>query len=492
VAATSIALRQTGRVGRLTAEASALWAKFPARPVPVRWEATCSDSAAVLARLLAPPFPLDSATGQHQRRFGLIRLLEWLQAQPGQTWQDRWMSSGVDTGGRADPHWRQVPVAWLKNTGRITSDNTTAHMTLGAGLLQLICGDVIRPSIGWLLTTTSPQNIAAEMARVRDRDGFTALQAIGQASVIGNVTAAGAFARIAFIMAAKGGTVRDITVGDSLELTQISAIEWDQFGRGGKGPYFYQLLHAMGVFPADAPPTVRLFSSMYHGQLTPEQLIDRYDLACRPVRDLLVDYLRERQPAVDYPTLHKLSYSLGRLFWRDLELHHPGIASLHLPAEAAAAWKQRITTKTTRTRTGGGEVTEVTVARLNAFDHLLTVRAFTWTWPSGQPTTRPGGDRGPRHARSATPTSPSTARHAPAANPGWTSAPASASRSFQPCWPRWTPAGRQPPDGCTPPGPPRPASCSPWPDRPCDGQPEPTPQPAGPGRKTPTAASTAT
>ena len=68
-----------------------------------------------------------------------------------------------------------------------------------------------------------------------------------------------------------------------------------------------------------------------------------------------MDYLRERQPAVDYPTLHKLSYSLGRLFWRDLELHHPGIASLHLPAEAAAAWKQRITTKTTRTRTGGGE-----------------------------------------------------------------------------------------------------------------------------------------
>jgi hypothetical protein len=27
----------------------------------------------------------------------------------------------------------------------------------------------------------------------------------------------------------------------------------------------------------------------------------------------------------------------GRLFWRDLELHHPGIASLRLPAEAAAA-----------------------------------------------------------------------------------------------------------------------------------------------------------
>jgi hypothetical protein len=31
-------------------------------------------------------------------------------------------------------------------------------------------------------------------------------------------------------------------------------------------------------------------------------MIDRYRLACRPVRDLLVAYLRERQPALDYTT----------------------------------------------------------------------------------------------------------------------------------------------------------------------------------------------
>ena len=43
--------------------------------------------------------------------------------------------------------------------------------------------------------------------------------------------------------------------------------------------------------------TVRMFSPMYQvgqfqGQLSPEQLIDRYDLTCRPVRDLLVEYLK--------------------------------------------------------------------------------------------------------------------------------------------------------------------------------------------------------
>lgn len=50
-----------------------------------------------------------------------------------------------------------------------------------------------------------------------------------------------------------------------------------------------------------------------------------------------MDYLRERQSSLDYASLHKLSYTLGRLFWRDLEIHHPGIESLHLLADIATA-----------------------------------------------------------------------------------------------------------------------------------------------------------
>jgi len=42
----------------------------------------------------------------------------------------------------------------------------------------------------------------------------------------------------------------------------------------------------------------------------------------------------------------------------------------------AAAWKQRITTKTTRSRGAGGQIVEVTAARVNALDHLVMVRAF--------------------------------------------------------------------------------------------------------------------
>jgi hypothetical protein len=33
----------------------------------------------------------------------------------------------------------------------------------------------------------------------------------------------------------------------------------------------------------------------------------------------------------------QLAAALGGLFWRDLERHHPGIDSLHLPPDVAAA-----------------------------------------------------------------------------------------------------------------------------------------------------------
>ena len=72
------------------------------------------------------------------------------------------------------------------------------------------------------------------------------------------------------------------------------------------------------------------------------------------MRDVLVDYLRERQPSVDFSSLQRFAYLLGKLFWADLEAHHPGIDSLKLPRDVAAAWKQRVMTRTTTTTTTDG------------------------------------------------------------------------------------------------------------------------------------------
>jgi hypothetical protein len=343
--------------------------RFPPRPVPGGWALTSQPKPQVLQTLLAPPFPTGRRNLDQERRRGLTRMLDWLEAQPGETWQDRWISSGADAAG--NPAWRGLLAGWMAAAGRGPRDPDHVWLLAGRAVMLLVCADVIRPSLGWLLAPATPAGLAAEMARVRDAAGFAALAAIGQQNCVNSHTTQLALRRVAAILAAKGGQVADITIGDCLELMQIAGNLLRS--SDATSPYFYQLLRAAGIFGGSAPPGRALKTQ---GQLSCEQLIDRYGIECGPVRDLLVDYLRERQPAVDYPTLHKLSYVLGRLFWRDLELHHPGIASLHLPAEVAATWKQRITTKTTRSRSGAGDVTEVNASRVNAFDHLITVRGF--------------------------------------------------------------------------------------------------------------------
>ncbi|MFZ0877441.1 MAG: site-specific integrase [Pseudonocardiaceae bacterium] len=345
----------------------ALLSRFPPRLLPESWPATAQFRQTITARLLDDTAAAAEPCPRADRRRDLVRVLDWLEHQPGETWQDRWLASGADAeGNRA---WRRLPAEALARTGRRLSDTEHGRAMAARGLSLLIYGDVIRPSLGWLMTPATPRDLVSEIAAHRDPAGFARL-AHDSAGVNAHTTGL-ALRRIASIIAAKGGLVSDITIGDCLELLRLA--EDQHAGTAASSPYFYQLLRATGVFGGTAP-TVRGLRTQ--GQLSCEQLIDRYGLTCRPVRDLLVDYLRERQPGMDYASLHKLSYTLGRLFWRDLEIHHPGIASLHLPAEAATAWKQRITTKSVRTTLEGGQLGARSVPRINAADHVMTVRAF--------------------------------------------------------------------------------------------------------------------
>jgi len=340
--------------------------RFSPRPTQQTWAATEASREQSQHRLLGSPLLADDLpyATRRSRRIGLVKVLDWLQAQPGQTWQARWIASGAETEPGTD--WRRLV------TGADVEDPHRACADLGPGLLAMICADLVRPSIGWLLTTATPRKLAASMARTRDPDGFSQLALLCEQAGASRGTTGPALDRIAIIMAAKGGMVAEIGVGDCLQVLRTCA---DVFTDGHyNSPFFYQLLHAMGIFGPTAPPTVRVF--LTRGQRSPEQLIDRYDIACRPIRDLLVDYLRERQPRLDYSTLEGLSRTLGNLFWADLERHHQGIDSLQLPSDVAAAWKQRLLTKPTKTPTAGGQASDTSSTRLSAMQTMATVRAF--------------------------------------------------------------------------------------------------------------------
>jgi hypothetical protein len=59
-------------------------------------------------------------------------------------------------------------------------------------------------------------------------------------------------------------------------------------------------------------------------------------MAASPAARYVTCWSRTRlssSPAVDYCTLRHLADSLGRMFWRDLEIHYPGIDSLAPSAE---------------------------------------------------------------------------------------------------------------------------------------------------------------
>ena len=140
-------------------------------------------------------------------------------------------------------------------------------------------------------------SLTRNLARTRDPHGFARLGQLCDADPhLSDMAASLTLGRSAKIIAAKGGTVADITVGDALELMDREAEAFTCPTRDHK--VFYRMLRELGIFEEQAPGGCGVPPA---GQLTPEELIDRYKLQCRPVRDLLVDYLRERQPAWTTP-----------------------------------------------------------------------------------------------------------------------------------------------------------------------------------------------
>ncbi len=347
---------------------SQLREQFPPRPAQPWWPETAQDQAAVLQRLTSPPFTPEGGSARAARRRGTAKILRWLASFPGDTWQQRWEASGVEA--VSGSSWVELPLAWFRENGEKASCNAG---DLSSGLLMLSCADVVRPGLAWMLTRVN-HHLALVMAETRDPAGFAQLRELAEAGPdAARKDARLAATRIATLLACKGGVISDITVGDCVELADTQRRV--QARGGQKKVDFYLRLHALGIFPADAPATIRAFG-MARGQLTVEELVDRYRLQCKPVRDLLVDYLRERQPALDYASMQAIASTLAGLFWARIEALSPGISTLRLPLDVARAWKEDLLTVKRSVTGPDGQKTVVTRPRLNAKGELLRVRAF--------------------------------------------------------------------------------------------------------------------
>ena len=353
--------------GSVKSTGAQLVAAFPPRPVAASWPATEARRSAVLDRVLAAPFALDNPNSQRNRRLGVLAVLGWLRDAAR-----RQLAAAVAGQRRRGPTGLARRIRCGRRRGRDGAGAQLPH--LSPGLLVLICAEVIRPSLDWLLRfAPARRGLAAEMARTRDRRGVRRARRAVHPGRVGQQSGQQALTRIAVILAAKGGPVAAVRVGDCVELLQIAARHARHLGEGTRTARCSINCCARTASSARTrPAAIEMFSG--RGQPSCEQLIDRYRIACRPVRDVLVDYLRERQPAVDFSTLQRLAYLLGKLFWADLEAHHPGIDSLHLPRDVAAAWKQRATAPAGHHRHHGSR--QITGPRLDGRSVLTPVRAF--------------------------------------------------------------------------------------------------------------------
>jgi hypothetical protein len=99
---------------------------------------------------------------------GVRRVLDWLEAQPGGSWQQRWRSSGADASGR---DWVDlVPLGTGRHGG-----GTAKPGTIRAGLVPLLLGQVVCPSMAWLLAQNFSQTLRRAF-EVIDPDGLMALR----------------------------------------------------------------------------------------------------------------------------------------------------------------------------------------------------------------------------------------------------------------------------------------------------------------------------
>jgi site-specific recombinase XerD len=260
---------------------------------------------------------------------GLRLLLGWLEHHPGEGWQQRWVNSGADR-----------DMAWVARLA--AGDPRHPRLARGEivrGLAQLLLAQVVLPSYDFLAAYRA-NGLFDRIREISRPDLFAAIDQAARDAGIPTQHHLDGLRVLSKIVLHTGRHLGDLTSDDVLEVFAW-AKQHHRPARPVPGLHTaWQLASAVGITPAGS--TLR--GVVLHGQRSTADLVDDYGLQCRPVRDVLVRYLDERRPAMDYNSFRDLVMVLGSLFWADLEKHHPGIDSLRIPEDVAEAWRNRLRT----------------------------------------------------------------------------------------------------------------------------------------------------
>lgn len=310
---------------------------------------TRADVLGMLPRL--PGWPA-SATARKYRVDAAGWVLNWLLQHPGEGWRDRWVAADMN----------HQPISWV--TAARVEDPRTAFQVQAmttAALRLLVVGKVLLPGYSYF-TYQKSATAFEEVLALQDPELLARMREGGRQARLPERGEHRSWVVLGKVLLHTGRPLELLTADDLFEYR--ASVMADGMTNAGGTNGAWAMLAAGGVLPVEK--TMR--AALRQGKRTPAELVDRYRLQCRPVRDLLVRYLEERKTAVDYTTLKGLAGTLAGNFWADLERHHPGLNSLVLGAEMVTGWKERLAVVTLRDGS--------TRPRGDFLDLLLTVRCF--------------------------------------------------------------------------------------------------------------------
>lgn len=282
---------------------------------------------------------------------GARTILTWLLTHPGKGWQQRWLAADADQG-----------TDWIDDI--IADDPRTPAVKHGAtiaGLHSLLLCRVVLPSYQFL-TSYNARLLFCNVQQVFQPELFARMRQAAEDSGMQPRHTREGLTTIAKMVLYTGRGVDQLTVED---VYGYRAHGMNRKGQAPVGTYAaWELLRSVGVLSQDHA----LGEVLRLGQRPTAELVDRHQIQCRPIRDVLIRYLEERRPSLDYGTFNSLVIRLAGTFWADIERYHPGIDTLDLPPEVAEAWKQRMLFVTT-----GGQRTR---PRKNPSELFVRVRSF--------------------------------------------------------------------------------------------------------------------
>jgi site-specific recombinase XerD len=282
------------------------------------------DILALLSQL--PDWPAKTIR-RNARLKGATTILRWLLTHPGEGWQDRWTASGADH-----------DTSWIKKLApsdtRLAVTKRQEHI---AGLACLLMCRVVLPSYDFLAAYRST-GLLDRVHKIMRPEVFDRLEKAAVERGLSGRDRSDALGLISKIVLHTGKDVDTLTAEDVLEVHAWSGHAHPRRKQIPGLHVAWDVLSVIGVTPTE----LTLRAALRRGQRSTTELVDDYNIRCRPIRDVLIRYLDERRPALDHNSLIDLTGVLVGTFWADIEQHHPGIDTLHLPDDIAQAWKERV------------------------------------------------------------------------------------------------------------------------------------------------------